>query len=560
MAELKELKEIKFVSPEKLVYYDAKAKARMEAADEAIRAALQANITAEETRAKAAELANAQAAEAAQTAADNAQAHSEALAAKVGEVAEGKTVVEMIEEAQTAATYDDEEVRGLISDLDTNKADKEQVAKDIAEAVKAEEDARKEAVKGVQDAVDALAGTHATDKAALEGAIALKADKAEIEEVIATLEEKVDDNEEDIEQKMTDLTARVAANETAVGTTLPNAIALKADQTALEELANAAATKEELEAAVEALEAEDERIAGLVADEVERATGVEADHEERIVKMEAFFVGAAEDEGEGESLKNALDTLVEIQKYIDDDGAAADEMIKDIAANEKAIADHVATNHDFAGADATLKAELIDEINKKANQTALEEVSAVANAAVKQSDYDVKVKALEDEDARIAALVAEKDEAQSKALADAVAALEGVDAGQEERLAAIEARFEDGEGSVEDMIADAVATEKAEREAADAEVLEKAEQGIADAATAQAAAEAADEKAQKAQDEVDALEEVVETKADATDLTELAGRVDAEEEKSADHEARIATLEAVKFTEITDAEIDALFE
>lgn len=47
---------------------------------------------------------------------DNRVAADEAIEAKIGTVAEGKTVVQMISEAQAAATYDDEEVRGLISD------------------------------------------------------------------------------------------------------------------------------------------------------------------------------------------------------------------------------------------------------------------------------------------------------------------------------------------------------------------------------------------------------------------------------------------------------------
>ena len=47
---------------------------------------------------------------------DNAQADVNALEAKVGAVTEGKTVVQMIEDAKTAATYDDTEVRGLIQD------------------------------------------------------------------------------------------------------------------------------------------------------------------------------------------------------------------------------------------------------------------------------------------------------------------------------------------------------------------------------------------------------------------------------------------------------------
>lgn len=53
---------------------------------------------------------------AAKQAADDAQADVDALAEKVGTVTDGKTVVQMIEEAKTAATYDDTEVRGLISD------------------------------------------------------------------------------------------------------------------------------------------------------------------------------------------------------------------------------------------------------------------------------------------------------------------------------------------------------------------------------------------------------------------------------------------------------------
>ena len=47
---------------------------------------------------------------------DNAQADVDALEAKVGDVPEDKTVVQMISDAQTAATYDDTEVRGLIQD------------------------------------------------------------------------------------------------------------------------------------------------------------------------------------------------------------------------------------------------------------------------------------------------------------------------------------------------------------------------------------------------------------------------------------------------------------
>ena len=41
---------------------------------------------------------------------------SDAINTKIGAVAEGKTVVQMIEDAKTASTYDDTEIRGLIQD------------------------------------------------------------------------------------------------------------------------------------------------------------------------------------------------------------------------------------------------------------------------------------------------------------------------------------------------------------------------------------------------------------------------------------------------------------
>ena len=56
---------------------------------------------------------------AAKKAGDDAQKDVDALEAKVGTVAEGKTVVQMISEAQTAATYDDTQVKADIAGLTT---------------------------------------------------------------------------------------------------------------------------------------------------------------------------------------------------------------------------------------------------------------------------------------------------------------------------------------------------------------------------------------------------------------------------------------------------------
>lgn len=158
-------------------------------------AGVQTNLDAEIARAKKAEEENAAAAKKAQDEVDAlelvvdtkaAVADLTALANKVGEVPADSTVMGIINNIQENA-YDDTEIRGLINGLSTNKADKTQVATDIAAAIEVETDARVEAVAGVQGAVDALAGTHATDKKTLEDAIALKADQTALDEVSETL-------------------------------------------------------------------------------------------------------------------------------------------------------------------------------------------------------------------------------------------------------------------------------------------------------------------------------------------------------------------------------------
>ena len=242
-----------------------------------------------------------------------AQADLEALADKVGEVPTDKTVMGIIGEIQSGNATDNAALQAQIDELSSNKADKEQVAKDIAAAVKVEEEARIAAVAGVQGEVDALEKVHADDKAALEAAIELKADQTALDAVSA--------------------------------------------------VANAAVKQTDYDAKVKALEEKDTEIAGLVATEAERAAGVEADHEERLVKVEAFFEGAAED---GEGLQDALDTLVEIQTYVDTHGEVAAKMVEDIAANAKAIEDHAKVDHDFAAADTALENKLNAEIAKKA--------------------------------------------------------------------------------------------------------------------------------------------------------------------------------------------------
>lgn len=155
----------------------------------------------------------------------------------------------------------------------------------------------------------------------------------------------------------------------------------------------------------------------------------------RLVEVETFFETA-----EGETLDAALDTLVEIQKYITGEGAAADQMVLDIAANKKAIEDEASTriatdggldsriavleaiDHDaYKAADTALKTELNTAINLKADQSALDAMDAAYKAA--DSGLDTRIKSLEDaigESGSIAEdIAAAKEEAIAAAATDA---------------------------------------------------------------------------------------------------------------------------------------------
>ena len=269
----------------------------------------------------------------------------------------------------------------------------------------------------VNGLVDALAGKQAAGNYSLEGHKHVMADVTDLADELAKYQLAGDYSVEGHKHEIADvngLTDALAGKE-AVGEAAKvqsaldayiesnnAAVALKADQTALNavsDVANAAVKQADYDVKVAALEAEDVRIAGLVSAEAERAAGVESGLDARLDKVEAFFEGAAED---GEGLQNALDTLVEIQTYVDTHGEVADQMVKDIATNKKAIEDHVTlVNHDFASADAALKTELEGKINAKADaltvtnlETALDArldvLEAINHEAYKTADATLK--------------------------------------------------------------------------------------------------------------------------------------------------------------------------
>ena len=95
-----------------------------------------------------------------ETEATRATEAEDAINAKIGEVTEGKTVVQMIADAQAEAEYDDTEVKSDIEAIETALAE----GGTTANAIKAAQDSADKA----QSEVDALEALYTADKAALD--------------------------------------------------------------------------------------------------------------------------------------------------------------------------------------------------------------------------------------------------------------------------------------------------------------------------------------------------------------------------------------------------------
>lgn len=478
----------KYVSLEKLGLYDDKIKGYIGTADEAVlnaakayadglapnydaagaAATVQGNLDTEIARAKAAEEANA-------AAAKQAQDEVDALEVVVAGMYTNAKIDELIEAAQTEATYDDTEVK---ADIEANA---DAIAKEITD--------RENAVKAVQDAVDALAGTHTTDKETLEG--------------------KIKDAQDAADAAQADVDA-LEQTHTTDKAALEAAIALKADQTALDELANAAATKVALKAEEDRAKEEEARIEGLVTAEAAKAREEEGKLDARLVEVETFFKTA-----EGETLDEALDTLVELQTYLETEGAIADQMLLDIAANAKSITDMDAA---YKAADETLQGNIDDLADVVATKADAEDVEAIDGRVEvvegKVTTLEGKVATLEGEMDDVQAAVATKVE--TEAFNEKVEELEAADEAMAGRLDDIEAVLGSGEGSVAEQIA------TAKQEAIDAAAADATAKDEALEAKIKEYVDAEDAKIEKA---VEDLTAVVDTKAAQADLEAAVGRV-----------------------------------
>lgn len=229
-------------------------------------------------------------------------------------------------------------------------------------------------------------------------------------------------------------------------TELEGKISAKADTTALDAVsavANAAATQDALTEEVNRAKGEEARIEGLVTAEAQRAANAESGLSDRLDEVEAFFHLA-----EGESLDAALDTLKEIQTYITGEGAAADQMVLDIAANAQAIEDMDAA---YKAADVTLQA----NIDKKADATVVDgingRVGALETASATHA-LKTEVEAVSDafdeyKNAHTGDYTNAQIDAAIKAVADDVDALGDTYATDAELTAAIEAEVTRANGA-----------------------------------------------------------------------------------------------------------------
>lgn len=156
------------------------------------------------------------------------------------------------------------------------------------------------------------------------------------------------------------------------------------------------------------------------------------------------------------------------------------DVIETINKNREIIVAHIATDHDFSSADNALKLELENQINLKADSSVIENIDyRVEVAEDKVEIVEDKVKSVDGRmksvETRFATLSEEVngvfDVVDSKVEQEdynaKIALMEDVDSGLDVRLQKIESKFEEGEGSVSDLISEAK-TKVLETAAADA--------------------------------------------------------------------------------------------
>ena len=278
---------------------------------------------------------------AAQAAADAAQADVDALEGKVGTVPADKTVVQMISDAQAAATYDDTALKGRVAANETaiatlNGTGEGSVSKQVADAVASIVADAPEAYDTLKEISDWIS-SHASDASAMNSQINTnKTDIANLTALVGSLPE-------------------TASSDTVVGYINEAIAALKiGDYAKAADLTAAVARIDTAEGKITTLEGkvkaiEDKNISDG-ANKVEASTtngNIKIDDVETVV----YTHPAAHAISEVTGLQDALDAKAT--------AAALNETNANVTANTNAISVINGTGDgSFAKADATLKTEL----------------------------------------------------------------------------------------------------------------------------------------------------------------------------------------------------------
>lgn len=284
--------------------------------------------------------------------------------------------------------------------------------------------------------------------------------------------------------------------------------------------------------------------------------GVKTTAEKGVADAATAQAAADKAQGDVDGLKSYVGTIpagataTDIVGYITEktSGIATEGAMTELGNRVTAVEGDVATiKGDYLkGSDKT---DLQNNIDAKADQTALDEVSAVANAAVAKADYDVKVKALEDEDARIEGLVSAEAERAA-----------GVESGLEGRIETMEAFWAaaQADGTDSNVI----------------DTLKEIQDYISNDETGAANMLAAIEANEKAISDMDAaykaadvtLQSNIDNKADSSVVNAIDGRVGALETASATHATKdevkavsdaLTAYENAHKDDYTNAQIDA---
>ena len=322
-------------------------------------ASVKAALDTEVARAKAAEEANAAAAKAADDKAVAAQGEVDALESLVGEVADGKTVVQMIADAQAAATYDDTALAGRVATLEGSDAGKS------VRTIANEELAAQLVADDAKESLDTLAEIAAWIQSHPDDASAMN-------QAIVALQTKVDTGDKTVSAYVTDAINALSIGDYAKAADLT---ALAARVKAVEDDYLKAADKTELTNAINGVSGRLATVEGdylKTADKTELANAIALKAAQADLEAEAALARAAE--------KANADAIAAIKDDANIDSFA--DVVAELAKKQNNIPENT---YDAYGAAAqaltNAKAYTDSEINTKVIALTTEEIDAAIASA-----------------------------------------------------------------------------------------------------------------------------------------------------------------------------------